>query len=130
MYVNSVKTMILSYVVYIDTYIFGYVHLYMSIGTIIQGPSNVTYFPGDPNITLICTTSVGVPVWIVNGTVYTLSQLDNPNSLPGHSRTGSNIVIEAPPANNTRYVCEVAPSLTESFMSDPAFVYVAGEYIQ
>ena len=77
---------------------------------------------------LTCTVSIGVPVWIVNETVVTLSQLDN-NVLPGHSRSGTNIVIEAPPTNNTVYVCELAVSIKEIIFSDPAFVYVAGKQI-
>ena len=73
----------------------------------------------------------GVPIWIINETmVVTLTQLDDPNNFPnvppGHSRIGTDIVIAAPPANNTMYVCEVGISLNESFRSDPAFVYVVG----
>ena len=72
----------------------------------------------------------GVPVWFVNGSVVTLSQLDdpdnNPNVPPGHSRIGSDIIIEAPPANNTRYECLVQVSINEFYQSDPALVYVAG----
>ena len=103
----------------------------MFTGVIIQGPSNVTYFPGDPNIRLICTVSSGVPAWTVNGSLIALSQFDdpanNPNVPPGHSRMGADIIIEAPPANNTMYACLVDVSVNESFRSDPAFVYVAGE---
>ena len=72
----------------------------------------------------------GVPAWIVNETAVLLSQLDdpdnNPNVPPGHSRIGTDMIIEAPPANNTMYVCLVQVSINESFQSDPAFVYVAG----
>ena len=72
----------------------------------------------------------GIPVWIVNGTAVTLAQIDdpgnNPNVPPGHSRIGSDIIIEAPPANNTMYFCEVALSHSEFYHSDTAFVYVAG----
>ena len=105
--------------------------MYLCVGAITQGPSNVTYFPGDPDIRLTCTVTSGVPAWVINGTVVLLTQLDNPanfpNVPPGHSRIGSDIIIEAPPANSTVYVCLVEISLNESFQSDPAFVYVAGE---
>ena len=105
--------------------------MHMFTGVITQGPSNVTYFPGDPDIRLTCTVSSGVPAWVINGTAFLLSQFDdptnNPNVPPGHSRMGTDIIIEAPPANNTVYTCVVDVSVNESFQSDPAFVYVAGE---
>ena len=104
-----------------------YMHTY--IGTITQGPMNVTYFPSEPDIQLKCTVTSGVPVWIINETAVTLSQLDNPNdNVPaGHSRNGTNIIISAPPVNNTMYVCELPLTADNSIFSDPAFVYVAGE---
>ena len=105
-----------------------YIHIFTDV--IIQGPSNVTYFPGDPNIRLTCRVTRGIPVWVVNGTPVLLSQIDdpnnNPNVPPGLSRIGFDIIIEAPPANNTMYVCFVQVSINESFQSDQAFVYVAG----
>ena len=36
---------------------------------------NVTYFPGQPDIELICTVSGGVPLWLINGSAVTLNQL-------------------------------------------------------
>ena len=100
-------------------------------GAITQGPMNVTYFPGQPDIRLTCTVSSGVPLWIVNGTItIALNQLDNPDNmiLPRHSRNGSDIIIEAPPTNNTRYMCQVSLTVDgPTIESDTAFVYVAGE---
>ena len=103
-------------------------YVYTYVGIITEGPRNVTYFPGDGDIQLMCTATTGVPVWIVNGTAITLNQLDNPNTLPGHSRTGTSIVISAPPMNNTWYMCELVLSVNEILFSDPAFVYVASEW--
>ena len=107
------------------------IHNCTFVGVITQGPSNVTYFPGDPNITLTCTVTSGIPAWKVNETTVLLSQFDdpanNPDVPPGHSRMGTDIIIEVPPANNTRYVCLVVVSINESHQSDQAFVYVAGE---
>ena len=75
--------------------------------------------------------SDGVPLWIVNGTItIALNQLDNPDNmiLPRHSRNGSDIVIAAPPTNNTRYMCQVVLTVDgPTIESDTAFVYVAGE---
>ena len=106
-----------------------YMYTYTYIGMITQGPMNVTYFPGQPDIQLICTVSSGVPVWIINGSAVTLNQLDNPHGTvpPGHSRNGTNIIISAPPINNTMYVCELPLTFDDSIFSDPGFVYVAGE---
>ena len=106
-----------------------YMYTYTYIGMITQGPMNVTYFPGQPDIQLICTVSSGVPLWIINGTAVTLSQLDAPTDTvpPGHSRNGTNIVISAPPVNNTIYVCELPLTADDSTFSYPAFIYVAGE---
>ena len=99
----------------------------MCTGAITQGPMNVTYFPGQPDIRLTCTVSSGVPIWVVNGTPFTLNQLNN-MILPGHSSNGSDIIIAAPPTNNTRYMCEVTVTVGDpTFESDTAFVYVAGE---
>ena len=84
---------------------------------ITQGPTNVTYFPGQPDIQLTCTVSSGVPIWIINGTAVTLNQFDNPSDTvpPGHSRNGTNIIISAPPVNNTMYVCEL-PVTADDFI--------------
>lgn len=117
---------------YVRMHICIYVHTHIRVftGVITQGPSNVTYFPGQPDIRLTCTVTSGVPVWVVNGTItITLNQLDNPNNmmLPRHSRIGTDIIIEAPPANSTSYRCEVSVTVNDTFVSDTAFVYVAGE---
>ena len=74
-------------------------------------------------IELTCNVT-GVAAWRVNGTDYTLGSLTD-GDLPGHSRTGINILINIP-VNNTKYICE---SLTNDggSLSDPAYVIIAGE---
>jgi len=103
-----------------------YMHTYVGNYIILQGPMNVTYFPGQPGIELICTVSGGVPLWLINGSAFTLNQLSM-NVIPRHSRNGSNIVISAPPMNNTVYICQLQLSADDNIFSYPAFVYVASE---
>ena len=95
-------------------------------GAIVEGPQNVTYFPGQGNIELKCNVTAGVPLWMVNGTTFTLNELSD-GELPGHNRTGANIIIETP-VNNTKYVCESLLSTDLTIQSTPAFVYIAGEF--
>ena len=96
-------------------------------GTIIQAPSNVTYLPGLTPLPIELTCNVtGVAAWRVNGISYALSSLIN-EALPGHSRTGTNILINSP-VNNTEYIC-VSLTIDGEIRSDPAYVIIAGEYI-
>ena len=95
-------------------------------GAIVEGPQNVTYFSGQGNIELKCNVTAGVPLWMVNGTTFTLNELSD-GELPGHNRTGANIIIETP-VNNTKYVCESLLSTDLTIQSTPAFVYIAGEF--
>lgn len=45
--------------------------------------------------------------------------------LPGHNRTGSNILIEVP-TNNTEYICLESNNVGEIIeTSEPAFLYIA-----
>ena len=81
------------------------------------------YFPGQGNIELKCNVT-GIPLWMVNGTTFKLSELSD-GELPGHNRTGANIIIESP-VNNTKYVCE-SLFLDHTIQSEAAFVYIAGE---
>jgi len=102
---------------------YNYVHIY--VGAIIEGPKNTTYFPGQGNIILTCNVTAGVPLWMVNGTTFTLREL-SVGELPGHNRIGANIVIETP-VNNTEYVCESLITTDNTIRSKAALVYVAGK---
>ena len=62
---------------------------------------------------------------MVNGSAYTLNELSQ-GELPGHNRTGPNIIIQTP-VNNTMYVCESLISTDHVIQSEAAFVYIAGE---
>ena len=100
-------------------------------GAIIEGPSNVTYLPGVTTlpIELTCNINVtSVPSWRVNGTSYTLGQLGN-GVLPGHSHTGTNILVNSP-VNNTEYICILTTIIDGDVIdvtSDPAYIIIAGE---
>ena len=97
----------------------------MHIGTIIEGPSNVTYLPGLTPLPIELTCNVtGVAAWRVNGTSYILADLTN-GELPGHSRTRTNILVNSP-VNNTEYICISATNDGET-TSDPAYIIIAGE---
>ena len=93
-------------------------------GPIIEGPNNITYIPGlmPLPIELICNVT-GEPSWIVNGSGYSLSQLSN-GALPGHNRTGTNILVNSP-VNNTEYICQSATNYSDT-LSDPAYITVTG----
>ena len=98
---------------------------YTNTGTVIEGPSNVTYLPGLTPLPIELTCDVtGIALWRVNGTSYTLLDLTN-GALPGHNRTGTNILVNSP-VNNTEYICL---SLTSNNVtsSDPAYIFIAGE---
>ena len=100
---------------------------YYCAGTIIEGPANVTYYP---NLTvlpieLICNVT-GVTAWSVNDRSYTLGDLAN-GKLPGHNVTGNNILIDTP-VNNTEYICVSQASGIGETRSDPAYIYIAGEF--
>ena len=96
-------------------------------GTIIEGPSNITYIPGltPLPIELTCN-ATGLPIWIVNGTAYLIINLSE-GALPGHSRTGTNILVNSP-VNNTEYICVSLTSDVET-SSASAYIIIAGEYV-
>ena len=103
-----------------------YIHTYTNTGTIIEGPSNVTYFPGLTPLPIELTCNVtGVAAWRVNGSGYALTDLTN-GALPGHSRTGTNILVNSP-VNNTEYICVSQTNVYET-RSDPAYIIIAGEH--
>ena len=95
------------------------------LGTVIEGPSNVTYLPGLTPLPIELTCNVtGTAAWRVNGSDYILSSLAN-GALPGHSRTGANILVNRP-VNNTEYIC-VSQIDNGATISDPAYIVIAGE---
>ena len=96
-----------------------------SVGAIIEGPSNITYLPDLTPLPIELTCNVAeTVVWRVNGTDFLLASLANGN-LPGHSVTGSNILVDSP-VNNTEYICAsvIGANVT---LSDPAYIIIAGE---
>ena len=98
---------------------------------ITQGPSNVSYIPGQTPlpIELTCTITGDFVTWRVNGTTYTLSNLmANPPPLAGHSANGNNTLINIP-VNNTEYECVSNIPGLPGIPSYSAFVYFAGECI-
>ena len=98
----------------------------MHASTIIEGPSDVTYLPGLTSLPIELTCNVtGVAAWRVNGTDYTLTGLTN-GALPGHSRTGTNILVNSP-VNNTEYIC-VSLTCDGEVSSDPAYIIIIGNY--
>jgi len=91
-------------------------------GTVIEGPTNITYIPGVTPLPIELTCSVtGVAAWIVDNVTYVSGQ-----NIPGHSRTGTNILINSP-VNNTEYIC-ISTTNNGSFDSDPAYITIASEY--
>lgn len=72
--------------------------------------------------------SIIAPSWEVDGTPYRFDQLTG-GDLPGHNASGNNITVSAP-VNGTKYVCVFGlANPTRILMSDPAFLYIAGEYV-
>ena len=93
-------------------------------GAIIEGPSNVTYIPGLTPLPIELTCNVtGVAAWRVNGSSYTLSSLTD-GALPGHSRTGTNLLVNSP-VNNIEYVC-LSQTNDGVTLSVPAYIISAG----
>ena len=75
-------------------------------------------------IELTCNVT-GLAAWRVDDETYTLGELTN-GALPGHSRTGDNILVNSP-VNNTEYIC-VSLTSDGDISSDPAYIIIAGEY--
>ena len=102
-------------------------HTHTNTGTVIEGPSNVTYHPGLTTLPIELKCNVtGSTLWRINGTTYTLTDLTN-GALPGHDRTGTNILINSP-VNNTAYTC-VSATIDGDAISDPAYIIVVGEFV-
>ena len=94
-------------------------------GIINDGPSNFTYLPNVTSlpINLICNVTE-VVTWRINGTIYIPTNHTN-GALPGHHRTGKNLLINIP-VNNTEYIC-VSINNYSVLISDPAWIIIAGE---
>lgn len=99
------------------------------VGIIYEGPSNVTYIPGRTPlpIELICNIT-GFPSWRVNGSSHLVDDIFA-GELNGHnvSQSQTNLLIIVP-ENDTEYVCVSSVVGTTPVRSDPAFLYIAGEY--
>ena len=93
----------------------------------VLSPTTAILFPGDTSAVFACQLSDGgSPLWEVNGTRYTLEELSDGN-LNGHSANGTNITVSVP-VNGTKYVCIILTTPPNSvILSDPAFLYIAGE---
>ena len=101
--------------------------IYPNTGTIIEGPSNVTYLPGLTPLPIELTCNVtGLASWRVNGADYTLASLAD-GALPGHSRNGTNILVNSP-VNNAEYICVSLTSDGET-SSDPAYIITVGKCV-
>ena len=103
-----------------------YLHTYVHSGTVIEGPSNVTFLPGLTPLPIELTCNVtGVAAWRIDNVTYTLAQLTS-GIPPGHSRTGTNILVNSP-VNNTEYIC-VCTTIDGETSSDPSYINIAGEH--
>ena len=98
-------------------------------GTIIEGPQNVTYLPGQTPIplavVLTCSVTEGALLWRVNGTDYTIEDISS-GELQGHSNDGTNLVI-VNPMNNTQYICVSVTDGNGDTLSDPAYIIIPGK---
>ena len=98
----------------------------ISIEAVIEGPSDVIYFPNQGPVELTCTVSEGSTGWRLNNDrIYTLTEIRN-GDLTGHSLNGANLVINTP-VNNTKYNC-VSIQDDGNIISYPAFLYIAGMF--
>ena len=99
--------------------------IYNCIGTIIEGPSNVTYLPGLTSLPIELTCNVtGEAVWIVNGSNHLVDSLTS-GLLSEHNVSGTNILVNCP-VNNTEYIC-VSSEIGGNIKSDPAYIIISGE---
>ena len=131
MYVCIIHLCVSSMRVCIYVCVFMYACIYVCIyvchnctGNIIEGPSNFTYLPNVTTLPIELTCNVsGVALWEINGTDYALSSLTE-GDLSGHSRSGTNILVDNP-LNNTEYICE-SQTNDGGVSSDPAYIIIAG----
>ena len=106
--------------------IYTWLHSVLARGTIVEGPSNVTYIPGltPLPIELICNCT-GIVVWGINKHFYALDYLTD-GGIPGHNFTGTNLLVNTP-VNNTKYICASPRNFSTVVYSDPAYIVIAGE---
>jgi len=108
-----------------------------SLGIILEGPTTVIVFPPAEFAQFNCTYTEGVPaLWRVDTDLLLLSQIAD-GELPGLNSTLLNItngsgnallvtnIVLNDSRNGTQYVC-VIPQGTDSLLSDPAILIVAG----
>ena len=97
-----------------------------------EDPGVVIAYPGQ-DVEIPCNTpdDGGFTLWIINGISYTLSQLFN-GEVVGHNVSGRNIIVEDivmnDVRNGTEYRCIVA-QIDATIVSDPIFIFVAGEIL-
>ena len=99
-------------------------------GTVIEGPSNVTYHPGITPlpIEITCNVSIGtVKLWMINNSYWLYIQLFE-GRLPGHRLNETDNILISSPVNNTKYTCVSYAYQDEiEFFSYPGYVIIAGE---
>ena len=94
-------------------------------------PTTVILFPGEPSAQFLCQVNPSLLTvsWEVNGMRYVLDQIFG-GELPGHNVSGSNLTVSSP-MNGTKYVCLIpATPPARPILSDPGFLYIAGELHQ
>ena len=101
--------------------------LICSVGAVIQGPSDIIYFPNEGPIILNCTISDGSTGWSVNGAPAISLSAIRGGAIPGHNVSGTSLVINTP-VNNTEYVC-LSIRDEGDIPSEPAFLYIAGMFL-
>ena len=105
--------------------LFSQLHTHIA-GIVNEGPSNVTYIPGQTPLPIELTCNItGFPFWRVNGTLHTVGNL-RAGILEGHNISGSNILINVP-VNDTEYICISSVLNSDDVTSPPAFLIIAGE---
>lgn len=96
--------------------------------SIIEGPSEVIYRPGEDPVQLTCNVTEGVIGWqLNNGEAFTIGEIRDDGDLPNHTVNGTDLVVLIP-TNNTQYVC-VAMTNEDSIFSAPVDLYIAGMLI-
>ena len=75
-------------------------------------------------IELTCNVT-GVALWRVDNQRYTLGDLTN-GALPGHSRTGTSILVNSP-VNNTEYICVSVTNDGETRSDSAYIIIIAGK---
>ena len=98
-----------------------------------EDPGVVIAYPGqDVEIPCGIPDVGGFTLWMINGFPYTLNDLLSGNVV-GHNVSGRNIIVEDivmnDVRNGTEYRCRVARMDGSDIVSDPIFIFVAGEIL-